>query len=183
MVMLAQSTFSLVAGQNATNLKLSRNNLTLTKAGDQNYSTGFGNVPLENEGRYYWEFKLDNFCESDDIFVGVAKRTISAEACPTHAGEYWGYMPLCAKRFSSEETGNLLDYGFSQKIGETVGILLHIKKGEGTLVFFRSGLCCGRAYDNIPVPVHATVTLKGKSNNVVQVTMDPRAQLPMYDLN
>jgi hypothetical protein len=52
--MLAQTTFSLTVGQNATGIKLSRNNMTATKAGDQNYSTCFGTVLMESDGRYYW---------------------------------------------------------------------------------------------------------------------------------
>lgn len=182
LVMLAHTTFSLVAGQNATNIKLSRNNLTFTKAGDHNYSTCFGNALMESDGRYYWEFKLDNFADQEDIFVGVAVRSIDAQACPPHSGGYWGYMPLYAKKFSHEDTGNLIDYGFCQKIGEVVGVLLHIKKGQGTLAFFRGGMCCGRAFEGIPVPVCPAVTLLGSLNTVVQVTMDPRAQLPSYDL-
>mgnify|MGYP001015546787 FL=1 len=180
--MLAQTTFSLIAGDNATNIKLGRNNLTATKTGDQNYSTCFGNAQMESDGRYYWEFKLDNFCEVEDIFVGVANRTVDAQACPTHSGGYWGYMPLCAKRFSHEDTGNLIDYGYSHKVGEIVGVLLHIKKGQGTLAFFRGGMCCGKAFEGIPVPICPAVTLMGLPNTVVQVTMDPRAQLPVYDL-
>jgi hypothetical protein len=113
----------------------------------------------------------------------VASRGIDAQACPTHSGGYWGYMPLFAKRFSHEDTGNLIDYGYSHKVGDNVGVLLHIKKGEGTLVFFRSGMCCGKAFEGIPVPICPAVTLVGTPNTVVQVTMDSRASLPSYDIS
>lgn len=63
LVLLAQYTFSLVVVPGALGLKLSRNNLCLTKTGDQNYSSAMANYCFESDGRYYWEIRLDNFAE------------------------------------------------------------------------------------------------------------------------
>jgi hypothetical protein len=181
LVLLAQQTFSLGILPNALGLKLSRNNLCLTKTGDQNYSSAVGNAPLEHDGRYYWEVRLDNFAEEDDLYIGVADKGINGQACPTHAGPYWGYMPLYAKRFSGEQTGSLIDYGYAHKIGDVVGALLTIRKGVGELSFYRGVSSCGRAFENIKVPVWPVFSLLGSPGSIIQITVDPRAAQPPYD--
>lgn len=113
--------------------------------------------------------------------MGVAEKGINGQACPTHAGAYWGYMPLYAKKFSCEETGNLIDYGYAHKIGDVVGVLLTIKKGEGELTFYRGVMSCGKAFENIKVPVCPVFTLLGSPGSVIQITVDPRAAQPAYD--
>ena len=58
-------------------MKLGKNNLTLTKAGNEIYSTAFSNVAFDADGTYYWEVRIDSFSSEEDIFIGVADRSIN----------------------------------------------------------------------------------------------------------
>ena len=47
-----------------------------------------------NNGRHYWEIKLDTFVEMEDIFVGIARRNIDLYTRAWDTGSFWGW--ICA---------------------------------------------------------------------------------------
>ena len=75
MTLLCKTTFYFDPTKKGSQIKLSNQNLTATKNGDSNYHTVLGNIEFNN-GRHYWEIKLDKYVDEDDIFIGVAKPDI-----------------------------------------------------------------------------------------------------------
>ena len=75
----------------------------------------------------------------------------------------------------------MIKYGSQCKLGDTVGVLLRIFKGVGTLYFFKGPSSHGIAFENIKPPVNAAVTLLGITGSTVQVTLDTKAHTPPYD--
>lgn len=55
-------------------IKLNGSNLVATKTPEsQEYHTVLGNLPMSS-GKNYWEIKIDNYQEEDDIFIGIARK-------------------------------------------------------------------------------------------------------------
>lgn len=69
------------------------NCLTANKRYEVNNESVLATVGF-NQGKHYWEVKLDTFVEHEDIFVGVACRSINLYSRASEAGNFWGY--LCA---------------------------------------------------------------------------------------
>mmetsp|Transcript_27339 Transcript_27339/g.24107 ORF Transcript_27339/g.24107 Transcript_27339/m.24107 type:complete len:123 (-) Transcript_27339:278-646(-) len=105
-----------------------------------------GNLVIES-GRHYWEIRIDQFTDEEDLFVGIAKKDISLYGNPLESKVFWGYMCLCGKKFGSD--GVLVDYGYSAKKNDTIGVLLEYKAGFGTLSFYKNGTKFGTAFSNL----------------------------------
>eukprot|EP01017_Pseudomicrothorax_dubius_P049567 TRINITY_DN9234_c0_g1_i1.p1 TRINITY_DN9234_c0_g1~~TRINITY_DN9234_c0_g1_i1.p1 ORF type:complete len:333 (+),score=89.79 TRINITY_DN9234_c0_g1_i1:26-1024(+) len=144
LILLVQTIFSLDPTIRGEGIKLSNNNLTANKnGGDVDFQTVLGSIPM-NSGRYYWEIKIDKFVDEEDLFIGVARKEVDLNMRPLDTKLYWGYMPLCARKFGPD--GELVEYGFSCKAGDILGVLLEFKQGVGTLSFYKNGAKCGTAY-------------------------------------
>ena len=58
------------------------------------YETVLASVGFNN-GRHYWEIKLDVFVEMEDIYVGIARRNIDLYTRAWDTGSFWGF--ICAQ--------------------------------------------------------------------------------------
>eukprot|EP01017_Pseudomicrothorax_dubius_P026543 TRINITY_DN2971_c0_g2_i13.p1 TRINITY_DN2971_c0_g2~~TRINITY_DN2971_c0_g2_i13.p1 ORF type:complete len:353 (-),score=65.49 TRINITY_DN2971_c0_g2_i13:1-1059(-) len=156
LLLLVQTIFAWDPSHKGSGIKLSNNNLTANKNGDVDYQTALGSVGFSS-GRHYWELKIDKFVDEEDLFVGVARRNINLNMRPNDTKNFWGYMPLCGKKISPD--GELLDYGFSCKTQDIVGVLLEFKQGIGTLSFYKNGAKCGTAYSNLTGTLHPAISM------------------------
>jgi len=72
-------------------LQLLNNCLTANKKYEIDYETVLANVGF-NQGKHYWEIKLDTFIDMEDIFVGVASRNTNLYMRATDSGTFWGWI-------------------------------------------------------------------------------------------
>jgi tripartite motif-containing protein 9/67 len=172
-VLLVQTTFTWDPNMKGAQIKLSNNNLTCSKPPDSDYQTALGNISLSS-GRHYWEIKVDHYNDDEDLFLGIARKAINLYARPLDTKMFWGYMPLCAKKFGPD--GALYDYGFPAKKGDVIGILLEYKSGMATLSFYRNGTKYGVAFSNLAGSFHPAVCMYYGD---IQVTLDPKAPMPL----
>jgi len=172
-VLLVQTTFTWDPNVKGAQIKLSNNNLTCSKPPDSDYQTILGNISLSS-GRHYWEIKVDHYNDDEDLFIGMARKTINLYARPLDTKMFWGYMPLCAKKFGPD--GALYDYGFPAKKADIIGILLEFKSGMATLSFYRNGTKYGVAFSNLAGSFHPAVCM---NYGDIQVTLDPKAPMPI----
>jgi tripartite motif-containing protein 9/67 len=45
-------------------------------------------------GRHYWEVKIDKYADEEDLFLGVARKTVNLSQAPQDSNQFWGYMPI-----------------------------------------------------------------------------------------
>jgi hypothetical protein len=181
LVLLASQTFSLGAGLHSEGLVLSNNNLTAT-IGDLSESpeTVLGTIVLAS-GSQYWEVKIDRFSEEEGVFLGVAEPGLDLKQHP-FASQYWGYIPMCAKKFGPGGTGPqdiAADYGMVCYAGDKVGVLLEFRRGEATLSFFRNGMYLGEAFSGLRGPLSPAFSMFIGNK---QITVDPRALIPQHGM-
>jgi hypothetical protein len=67
------------------------NALTANKKFEINFETVLATIGF-SEGRHYWEIKLDTFVDMEDIFIGVARRSIDLNIRAWDCGSFWGWI-------------------------------------------------------------------------------------------
>lgn len=173
LILLVQTSFTWDPNMKGSGIKLSNNNLTASKMPEVDYQMVLGNL-LISSGRHYWEIKIDQFNDEEDLFIGIARKNINLYARPMDTKMFWGYMCLCAKKFGPD--GILYDYGYQAKKGDIIGVLLEYKSGLATLSFYRNGTKCGIAFSNLTGSFYPAVCMHYGD---VQITLDPKAPMPI----
>jgi len=173
LLLLAHISFTFDPLMKGSGITLSNNNLTAAKMPETDYQTVLGNI-LINSGQHYWEVKVDNFADEEDLFIGIARKNINLYTRPTDTNLFWGYMCLCAKTCGSD--GVLTDYGSQAKKGDVIGVLLEYKSGVANLSFYRNGTKLGAAFSGLTGSFHPAVCM---NYGDVQVTLDPKAMMPI----
>jgi len=173
LILLVQTSFTWDQNMKGSGIKLSNNNLTAGKLPEVDYQTVLGTLVMSS-GRHYWEIKVDNFNDEEDIFIGVAKKETNLYARPIDINTFWGYMCLCGKKFGPD--GILQDYGYQAKKGDIIGVLLEYKSGLATLSFYRNAAKCGIAFSNLAGSYYPAVCM---NYGDVQVSLDPKAPMPL----
>jgi len=173
LTLLVQTSFTWDANLKASGIKLQNNNLTAGKNPEVDYQTVLGSL-MFSSGRHYWEIKVDNFNDEEDLFIGIARKETNLYARPIDTNMFWGYMCLCGKKFGPD--GVFADYGYQAKKGDTIGVLLEYKSGLASLSFYRNATRCGVAFTNLPGSFYPAVCM---NYGDVQVTLDPKAPMPI----
>jgi hypothetical protein len=65
--------------------------LTANKKFEIDFETVLATVGFDN-GKHYWEIKLDTFVDMEDIFVGVCRRGIDLNIRAWDSGLFWGWI-------------------------------------------------------------------------------------------
>ncbi|CAK69624.1 unnamed protein product (macronuclear) [Paramecium tetraurelia] len=172
LIFLAEMTFTWDPIKKGKSVILSNNNLTANKKGQSDYQTVLGTLAL-NSGRHYWEIKIEKYVDEEDIFIGIARKEIDLYTQPTTTGHFYGYICLCARKFGAD--GQISDYGYSAVQNDTIGVLLEFRSGIGTLSFYRNGVKCGEAFNNLTGTFYPALSM---FYGEVQVTLDSKAPLP-----
>ena len=55
--------------------------------------------------------------------------------------------------------GNIIEYGYNAKVGDSIGVLLEFKGEIGSLSFFKNGAKCGIAFNNLTGTFYPCVCL------------------------
>lgn len=173
LILLVQTLFFWDPNMKGTDIKLSNNNYTATKSTDADYQTVLGNI-LMNSGRHYWEVRIDLGNDEEDLFIGIARKNINLNTNPMSSGLFHGYMALGARKLGAD--GNLYDYGYNSKKGDTIGVLLEYRNNNASLSFYRNGTKCGVAYDNLTGSFYPAVLM---NYGEMQVTLDSKAPFPI----
>jgi len=171
--LLVQTSWTWDTNLKAAGIKLQNNNLTAGKNPEVDYQTVLGSL-MFSAGRHYWEVKIDNFNDEEDLFIGVARKEVNLNARPIDTNLFWGYLCLCGKKFGPD--GIYTDYGYQAKKGDTIGVLLEYKSGLASLSFYRNATRCGVAFTNLPGSFYPAVCM---NYGDVQVTLDPKAPMPI----
>lgn len=66
-------------------------------------------------------------------------------------------MCLCGRKFGPD--GNIVEYGYSARVGDTIGVLLEFKGGMGQLSFYKNGSKCGVAFNNLTGTFYPAVSM------------------------
>jgi len=173
LILIVQMSFTWDQNAKASGIKLSNNNLTAGKLPEVDYQTVLGTLVMSS-GRHYWEIKIDNFNDEEDIFIGVARKEANLYARPIDTNTFWGYMCCCGKKFGPD--GIFQDYGYQGKKGDVIGVLLEYKSGLATLSFYRNATKCGVAFSNLTGSFYPAVCM---NYGDVQVTLDTKAPMPI----
>lgn len=184
--MTSQLTFCWNKNKKSQYAKLSNNNLTCsknTKPGDENdefdiFAGFIGNLGMMNTGKYYWELKIDNVDEYEEMFVGVCREDFDLTRCPgttePNEQEFWGYATMAGEKFTPDEKN--VEYGDVIQPGDNLGVLLEFRKGIGSLKFYLNGMNMEECCTNMKGEFYPIVSFFG---NTTQVTLDPRAPMPL----
>ena len=89
--MLGQKSFTWDLNYKGSNIQLLNNCLTANKKFEIDYETVLATVGFNN-GKHYWEIKLDTFVEMEDIYVGIAKRNVDLYMRAWDTGAFWGWV-------------------------------------------------------------------------------------------
>jgi len=173
LVLLAQTSFHWDPNCKGSAIQTSNNDLTITKSADADFQSILGNLQISC-GRHYWEIKIDHFTDEEDLFIGIARKSLDLYARPMDTKVFWGYMCLCAKKFGPD--GLMLDYGYQAKKGDVIGVLLEYKSQIASLSFYRNGAKCGVAFGNLTGSFYPAVCI---NYGEAQITLDPKAQMPL----
>mmetsp|Transcript_14190 Transcript_14190/g.14262 ORF Transcript_14190/g.14262 Transcript_14190/m.14262 type:complete len:215 (-) Transcript_14190:41-685(-) len=144
------------------NIELSNNNRTATKKAETSYECVLGNSTI-NSGRHYWEVKLDNFPNDEDIYIGIAFKEINLYSNPPDSGMFWGYICSVGKKCGP---GFVEDYSAAARTGDVIGVLLEFKGENGILSFLKNGMELGPAFVNLTGTFYSAVYLFHQSARV-----------------
>ena len=67
------------------------NSLSANKKFEIDHQTVLATIGFET-GKHYWEIKLDTFIDMEDIFIGVARRTVDLTIRAWDSGPFWGWI-------------------------------------------------------------------------------------------
>ncbi|KAM3135484.1 negative regulation of SNARE complex assembly [Paramecium bursaria] len=172
-IFIAQQSFTWDTTKKGKSIQLSNHNLTANKSGEADYQTVLGTLAI-GSGRHYWEIKIDKYVDEEDIFIGIAKKDIDLYVQPTSSQQmFYGYICLCGRKFGAD--GQVQNYGYNSKQNDIIGVLLEFRNGLGTLSFYRNGVKCGEAFNNLQGVFYPALSM---FYGEVQVTLDPRAPIP-----
>jgi hypothetical protein len=142
-----------------TDIELSSNCLTATKAASPALSTVRGTILYADRGCHEFHVILDNL-GPDGIWVGVAPPSVDAAACVGDLACGWALHSDGDRRHGGREE----EFTGAFKNGDvlTVGIDL----GRGVLRFSRNGVPLGDAFSGVTGPLVAAVTLASEESKV-----------------
>lgn len=133
-----------------------------------------GNLAL-NSGKSYWELKIDNVEEYDQMFIGVCRNDFDLSRSPgSSEQDWWGYHTTSGEKFTPEE--KQVDYADVINPGDAIGVLLEFKKGFGTLKFYLNGMDMGECATNMRGEFYPMVSFLGATSSV---TLDAKATCPL----
>lgn len=140
LLLLGQKSFTWDLNYKGSNIQLLNNCLTANKKFEMDYETVLASVGFNN-GRHYWEIKLDVFVEMEDIFVGVARRGVDLYTRAWDTGSFWGWICAGGRKFCPASPSPMVqEYGGFSKINDVVGVLLEFRDGVGSISFYNNGV-------------------------------------------
>ena len=112
-------------------MRLSNGNLTVRKNSmETEYDGCFGTFPMSQD-THYWEIKIVNFLDLNDIMIGVSTRN-SSDGRSRIFEKFWGWHCTRAQKLRpivGTSRPDVHEYGPHCKINDTIGVLLQFKNG------------------------------------------------------
>jgi tripartite motif-containing protein 9/67 len=90
-VAVVQQTFVWDDNTKGGNIEVLNAGRTVVKRNEEDYESVLTNVEL-NSGKHTWEITIDRYIRHEDIFIGVAQKTMPLYTRPPETGMFWGYL-------------------------------------------------------------------------------------------
>lgn len=102
----------------------------------------------------------------------MARRDIQLDVNPVDNLSFYGYMPLCARKFGP--THSIENYGQLCQVGDIIGVLLEYRLGVASLSFYRNSHKLGVAFGDLEGAFKPALCLF-----YGEVTLFPKASIPL----
>ena len=158
-------------------MKLSGGNLIARKNSmEVDYDAVYGTFPI-NSDLHYWEVKILNFIDLNDIMIGVSSRA-SLEGRGRSFDKFYGWHATSARKLRPVTTSSrpeVGDYGSHCKIGDKIGVILQFKNGAAKLSFTLNNEFLGTCYSDMPAGNYWPQCILYSEGS--QIQLYPHAQL------
>ena len=139
-----------------SSLSVSNGNLTYDRAGNADWESRTGTLPMTAGGKWYFEVFLDNAQTGNNnaiVEFGFATRNFTQYA--NYLGtdtESWAYQNNGSTYGQAfHNNSQITNYGSNAVTGDTLALSLDLSQGgsNGVLTFYKNGVSMGTAYSNI----------------------------------
>ena len=127
------------------------------------WSSAMINCPLET-GNYNWKFKVDGFTDNGDVYLGVARRDVDLNICPTDKMSTWIYNTNIAQ-CRGKDLGNK-DYGLRVEAGDIISVSCSHKNDKLQVSFSQNDQDLGIAFDAVPTDVYPFLSFATEGTRV-----------------
>eukprot|EP00743_Colponemidia_sp_Colp-15_P005488 GILK01005901.1.p1 GENE.GILK01005901.1~~GILK01005901.1.p1 ORF type:complete len:372 (+),score=40.61 GILK01005901.1:41-1156(+) len=139
LLVVSQPGFKWDAARCGPQLKLTDNNMTVTKMSSSDFHSVLGDKAFEH-GRHYWEILIK---KGTHFKLGVSRATVELNKAFCDSADGWGYYGEAGQlRHNSNSDGKLFGGRFASN--DTIGVLLDMD--QGTISFYKNREPLGVAY-------------------------------------
>jgi len=149
-------------------LMLLNDNRTVRAVNSNQYKTCYADMCMES-GEYYWEVRVDNYVNEEDVFLGVARWGVSLEGstAPYNTRFFWSYCCSDGQK-TGPNTSSKQAFSESSRTGDVIGFRLDMDTGK--LEVLKNDRSLGILADDVTGPVYPAVNLYYSG---AQVTLHP----------
>jgi hypothetical protein len=91
LVVVVQQTFVWDEKAKGENIEILNAGRSAVKRTEEDYETVLTNAEL-TRGKHCWDIIIDRYMRHEDIFIGVAQKTLPLVTRPPETGMFWGYL-------------------------------------------------------------------------------------------